>query len=284
MKRFLILFFVFLMGSRQIVHSQVTEVFDAAVGSLLTKMGIDQYIHYGQMVLDNISQINQLTIQAEYSAKAYQQAYNNLSRIGDIKSYDDFWNWYNRQLYLERRSREVFESMNVTVGSKKYAFTDIEGIAHGLDETYVQYWNNEFTEEQRKAMWLNLGLTPANYAYRQIWQEKEADLARKFLTLSEIQNEEYMAQMGRGKAKKDRLAMDALAEQDNKIGEKELAALNLDTNIDSNKILNDIAMMTAAQLELQAADYYSKQTPIVSPVFADWTEDGFRPLDPVDLE
>jgi hypothetical protein len=288
MRKISILFcLVFIILAAQPSHAQIPgalAVFDLEASGLLTQLGLDQYIYYGQQLLDNASQISNLVTQVEYTAKSYQQAAGNLSRIGGIKSWDDFMDWYNRQLYLERRAMETFENMHVSVGNKQYAFSDIEGIARGIDEAYVQYWNDEFTEEQRRAMWLELGLTPANYAYRQVFQQKEAALARKFLALSEIQNEHYMNTVSRTREIKDRLGEDASLPLNEKIGEKELAALQLEMLADINKTLNDTAMMTAAQLELQGIDIYNRRTPVTEPVLAEWPENGFRPLEPVDLE
>jgi hypothetical protein len=278
MKRFLIMFFVFLAASGQIVHSQPMQVIDVAVADLTTKLGWEQYIYYGQQLADNALQITHLVSQVEYTAKTYEQAFNNLSRIGEIKNYDDFWDWYNRQLYLERTAMETFGRMNVSIGSKQYSLTDIEGIARGLDESYVQYWNDEFTEEQRREMWIGLGLTPANYAYRETFREKEHALARKFLALSEIQNREYMDQVSRGNEIKEHLAADVFRPQEDKIGEKELSALQLEMLVNMNKTLNDLSMMTAAELEYLGIDYYKKQEPVYSPVLSVWPQDGFGKL------
>jgi hypothetical protein len=48
--------------------------------------------------------------------------------------------------------------------------------------------------------------------------------------------------------------------------------------MENNKVLNDMAMMQANQLEMQATQYYLDQAQADSPVLSDWPEDGFRPF------
>jgi hypothetical protein len=100
--------------------------------------------------------------QIEHWKFQVEHTLQNLKNAGDIKSWSDFMSWYNRQLYMEKQTMDSFQKANIKIGSKNYSLYDIEGIAGTVDDTYVKYWNMEFTEKQRKEMWLGLGLTPSN--------------------------------------------------------------------------------------------------------------------------
>jgi hypothetical protein len=63
--------------------------------------------------------------------------------------------------------------MHITIGKKNYKITDVEGIAYGFKDTFIDYWDRELTEEQRREMWIELGVTPSNYAYISTWRERE---------------------------------------------------------------------------------------------------------------
>jgi hypothetical protein len=276
MKRFLLLSSVVVFLPCQIVHSQLA-VFDAAVSTIMEKTHFDQVIHYAQMIDQAINQVNLIKNQIEHAVYMANMAVQNLTSA-DINSFDDFMDWYNRQLYLERMTVESFKNMNVTIGKKNYNFMDIEGMAGGFNETYIEYWNNEFTEEQRKEMWLTLGLTPSNYAYVQPFRERGRELAREFLAASSIRNNEYMKNMQANNLRQDKLARDKYLGLEEKMGEKEVLMMILESSMENNKVLNDIAMYQAMEMERKAVEMYMDQTPMQEPQFSSWPENGFRPL------
>jgi len=80
-------------------------------------------------------------------------AYKNMASLQDVDSWDDFMSWYNRQLYLERASENAWNNINVTVGKKQYHITQIEDMAYAAKENYGDYWDKEFTDEQRREIW-----------------------------------------------------------------------------------------------------------------------------------
>ena len=258
-------------------HSQMF-VIDAAVATVLEKTKIDQGIHYAQMVLDNVEQIALLGQQIEHMYNTVKMAAQNLQSLGDIEDFKDFMDWYNRQLYYERMTIETFNGMNVNIGKKNYKLTDIEGMAYGVKETYFDYWENEFTEEQRREMWLSLGLTPANYAYVQPFREKGRELARKFLTAGEIQNRKYMNNMERNNERQKKLAKDKNLGIDEKMGEKEILMMIAETSIANNEALQDLIMLQTDLMAKQAVDMFLEETPASGPQFSKWTRDGFRAL------
>jgi hypothetical protein len=276
MKKIYVLFcLVFIIWVGQPGHAQLA-VFDTVVESLLGNSIAAQATYYAQQLYDNAMQITNTVSQLEHMANTVKMQVNNLSRIGEINSWDDFMEWHNRQLYLERKTEETFLGMNVSIGNKNYSLWDVEGIAYGIKDTVE--WKDEFTPEQQKEMWLRLGLTSSNYAYVQTWKEREKDLARKFLTSSSIQNNEYMQRMIRNSAFLRRLAGDADLDIDEKIGEKELEAMEVEVAIDTNKLLNDLVMIATDFMELKAVEMYQAQTPMDQPFYSDWPDDVFKPL------
>jgi len=279
MKKLWILFLVVIFMPCQIAYGQFSVV-APVLETFMELSYIEQAVSFAQMLKDNIEQIQHLKSQAENMARSVEMAAKNWSHIGDIKSFDDFMDWYNRQLYLEKKTEDAFTGMNVTIGKKNYSLWDIEGIGHGLQETYIDYWDKEFTEEQRKEMWVGLGLTPSNYVYVQTWKQRERELARQFLTRTTVQNDEYMDDMSRADEILKHLAEDNARDDDEKIGEKELQALQVELLVMNNKALNNLLMMQAEQMEWQAVEKYQTQTSpsVDAPVYSDWPEDGFRQL------
>jgi len=119
MKRLLILvlvvFFVPMLSYGQM------DVADGLLRALIAGSAAEQAIYYVQSIAQGVEQIASLEKQVEYTIKSYEQSLNNLKTIGDVKSWDDFTDWHNRQLYLERRAEENFTGMNVSVGNKNYS-------------------------------------------------------------------------------------------------------------------------------------------------------------------
>jgi len=278
MKRILIVLLFVILFPYHVVYGQFIPLLTAPLEFLTEHSGIAEYLFYIQQLTDNVVQIEHLIRQAENTSKMYEMSFKNLTKIGDVKSWNGFMDWYNRQLYLERSAEEAFNNMNFSVGGKSYSVLDVEGIAHGINETYVEYWNKEFSPDQRREMWTRLGLTPANYAYVQLWKEKEMDIAKKFLTSPGIQNNEYMKQMIRNNEILQKLAGDSLSDDDEKIGEKEIAALSLETEIATNKALNDLNVMVSEIQEKLAVDMYKEKAPADSPAVSDWPDGGFTPF------
>jgi len=250
--------------------------FDAALNSLLAGTWVEQAAYYGQMIANELEQAVHLAQQVEYTVKSYEMAAKNLASIGDIRSWDDFKDWHNRQLYLERKTEEAFSNMNVTIGKKNYSIFDIEGITGGLDDTYVKFWENEFTEDQRREMWVGLGLTPANYAYVQTWQTREQELTRQALAGTAVQNEQYMESMEKTNDILNTLATDVGVGE---LGDKEMQAMQIKLLAQANKTLNDLIMAIALQNEMIAVEKRLEQTPADAPLLSEFPEDGFGALD-----
>jgi hypothetical protein len=161
--------------------------------------------------------------------------------------------------------------MSVTIGKKSYKLTDVDNIGYGLKDTYIDYWDKEFNEDQRKEMWTGFGLTPSNYVYVQTWREREKKLAQELLAARSIQNQEYTTTMERNKAKLD--ALEEYSKKDSgdptKMGDKGVNAITAEMAIHNNKALHDINMNLAIMMERQAIEMYQRNTPNDSPPVSD---------------
>jgi len=270
MKKLFVLFFVVLLVPVLSFGLTVMPVIDSSLNALIAGTWVEEAIYFAQMVANDVQQITHLATQVDYTIKSYEKAAKNLATIGDVKSWDDFWDWHNRQLYLERMSEDAFNNMNVTVGSKNYSIFDVEGIASGAREDYVDFWDKEFTEDQRREMWIGLGLTPANYAYVQTWQAREQELARLFLAGTAVQNAEYVKSMADANDKKIRLKIDKDKGENGEIDDKEMQAMQIELLIDIFKSLSDLNMSVALQNELTAVQMRLNDTPAEAPLLSDW--------------
>jgi len=176
--------------------------------------------------------------------------------------------WYNRQLYYERMSIETVKGMNVNIGKKNYSIYDLEGMAEGFDDTYVKYWDKEFTEEQRREMWLGLGLSPSNYAYVQPYREKGRQVARELFTLAEIQNNKNKKSSEENKKDLDDLKYDSTLPLDKQMGEKAVMQRIWQVLIRNGETLEDISAIEAKRAQADGIDRKLKeplkQTPELS--------------------
>jgi len=168
-------------------YAQIGIISDAVIATLLETTHADQIIYYAQQLDQGIQQIEHFRYMVENTGKQMEMALQNLKSLKDIESWDDFMDFYNRQLYLERQAAEAFDNMSVKISKKDYKLTDVYGMAEGLMETHIDYWNKEFTEEQRKEMWLGLGLTPSNYAYVQPFREEANAITKRNLSMLQMQ-------------------------------------------------------------------------------------------------
>jgi hypothetical protein len=251
---------------------------DAALNALMAATGLTQVLHFAQQIAHQVAEIEHFATQVEHMKMQAQQAVQNLASIKDIDSWDDFMAFYNRQLYLERKTGEAWDNMNIKIGKKDYHISDISGMADGFNDTYVEYWNNEFTEDQRKAMWLELGLTPSNYAYVQPFRARANEHMKQGLTAVGIQNEWYMRNMASNNERKAKLAADKDKKTEDKLGSKEITMMILDSLMETNKVMNDIAMNQAYEREEKANQAALDKTPKTNPKISDWSIKGYEEL------
>jgi tetrahydromethanopterin S-methyltransferase subunit G len=280
MKRFFMFLLVVTFLPATTTHAQAGAVTAPILEALQATHLVEQALYWGKQAADMVEQIQKTSQMLQNMGRQVQNQINNLKNVSNIHNPQEFMTWYNRQLEIERRTEETWNNMNITIGKKKYSLTDIEGIAYGLKDTYVDYWNKEFTEEQRKEMWVSLGVTPANYAYIQTWKEREQQMAREFLTARAIHNKDFIANMKQDMQNLQFIEADKLKSEDDptKMGDKGAALINAETNIASNVILNKLEGHLADIKESMAIKLYQKITPSDELPMSMWTEDGFGRL------
>jgi ribosomal protein L18 len=122
-------------------------------------------------------------------------------------------------------------------------------------------------------MWLNLGMTPANYMYTQTWKAKEKEIYEIIMTNREVINEENMAAMERN----NELLARAMNED---VGEKGVMQAILEVLIDSNRATREGNLDAAAAREWEAARARREETVPNAPVLSDWWgQSYYRPID-----
>jgi len=272
MKKFLLVsLFVLLLPV--FVYPQMI-VADAMVQSLLTASHIEQAIHYAQVVVDNALQIKHLYDMGQKMVEQVRLTAQNIQNNLSVDSWDDFMNWYNRQLYMETQTVEMFKNMKVNVGGKSYHISDLQGVGEG----WKSQWNKEFSEDQRREMWYKLGLTPSNYAYRQVYNQKMFEIADMLYVAPDIINNEIIEDNIANNEINNALAKDSSLPEDERLGDKELQIYQLKLSMQMNKNLNDIKMQNAEMMRMQAIQLKLDNTPYDAPPLSEWPEDGFEEL------
>jgi hypothetical protein len=128
-------------------------------------------------------------------------------------------------------------------------------------------------------MWLNLGLSSANYAYVQTWKTREKELAQKILTKKDVINEENMAAAERENEMLKALEEDAKKPEDQRMGDKAVAQMNLKVSMDTNKTLRDMAYDQAEAEELRLIEKRANNPPPNPPRLSEtYGQEMFGPI------
>jgi hypothetical protein len=219
---------------------------------IMTATKLDQALYYAQSVSQMIASVENTYNQVQNMIRMEKMALDNLRHITEVKSFDDFMSWYNRQLYLERQAEQKFMNMGVKVGGQTIRMKEIDEIPGALRTSFVDPWKEGLSPEQRKSVWLNFGLTPANYMYVKAWEAREKELAINILTKRQIKNDEYQKAMTRNNEIAKQLNDDKHKSDEQKLGEKALLELLLEVMMDTNKATHDMHydQLEAAEREL----------------------------------
>ena len=148
---------------------------------------VNQVMNYTQFVNSARDAYQQL----QNMIRAEERALRNLRTIVDVRSFSDFMNWQNRQLFLAREVEWHYHRMNVNVGGSTFRMHEISGVPDAMRNTFGDPFAREFTDAEIRDMWIHLGLTPANYVYLQTWQQRNEEIGRRLLTYSDILHEEH---------------------------------------------------------------------------------------------
>jgi hypothetical protein len=246
----------------------------------MTTTHADQVIYYAQSIAQLVESAQTAYQQFQTALRMEQRALKNLKGITDVNSWDDFMDWYNRQLYLERQTENRFLSLGVSIGGKKYRLKDIEEIPNAAKTQYYDYWGEDLSEKQKKEVWTTLGLTPANYAYVQTWETREKDLMKKLLIKKYSVNEENMRALERSNEMLNSIAGDRDKSEDEKMGEKELLSMIAELLIDNNRVVRQQAYDNAEAEEHRiTAERAAKVPQARTDLSETWGEDFFGPIE-----
>ena len=270
MKRLWVVFaaVVFLASPR--ASAQMVVELGAVTQTLMERSRIERVIYYGQMVAQQVQAAANTYAQVQAMIRAEQRAFENLAGIRNINSYSDFMGWYNRQLSLEREAAERFNRIGIQVGNHTYSIADIKDIPNAVRTTYgAEYWESQFTPEQRREMWINLGLSPSNYIYQSTWANREEDLARRVLIRRGILHEDNQMAASRHAA----MLEEAMQEG---TGEKAILQASLDVLVDTNHLIRQGLLDEAQWREHQLAQQRLNTIPPNPPVLSEmWGRELF---------
>ena len=172
-------------------NAQGFPVIDAILNTTTLGNGIESAIHFAQQIYQTVQSVQEMYSQTQLMIKQAERAVKNIMSVTDIRSFDDFMRWTNRQLYMAQDIEGRFNNLGVVIGGKKFSARDIDDIPGALRESFDDsYWSSQFTESQRMEMYSKLGLSPANFMYLQKWKQREDEFAKNAQFMSEINEEE----------------------------------------------------------------------------------------------
>jgi hypothetical protein len=246
----------------------LTSNFGTQIGHMLTQ--IDEMRKSVAAAEDQL----QRTIAAE------KRALNNLKGVTDIKSWDDFMKWTNRQLYLERQAEDRFNNMGVKLGTKTYTMATIEDIPKASLNYVTDLFKDDFSDAEKKEIWTKMGLAPSNYTYLQVWNTREKNLAKSLLTKKDTINEDNQKWYERMNDIKNILVDDATKPEDEKLQEKGLLQYLLEVMMDTNKVTREMSYDNAVMNEYKLSQDKQAETPPTPPQLSDgWNRtDDFGPI------
>jgi hypothetical protein len=138
MKKFIFLLVIVGFLSVQKAQAQIVMVADAVVQGMLEKTNGEQLFYYGEMAANQIANMQQFLYMVSNLEKQIQQNVQTLQSAKDITNFKDFMDWYNRSLYMERRTLDTLNNLDIKIGKKSDHFTDIENMAYGMKDTYIE--------------------------------------------------------------------------------------------------------------------------------------------------
>jgi len=245
----------------------------ALTQSIMQATRIEQVVYYIQMIQQQVQAATNTYNQFQAIMRAEKRALENLKGIKNVNSYSDFMGWYNRQLDLEREMDSRWKNLNIQIGGSSYHIKDIQDIPKGIEGAYgSDYWEKEFTPEQRKAMWHNLGLSPANYAYQNTWASREESLGTRILLRRGFINEENATALERWAS---------MLEESGKeeTGEKMLLQAALDVAVDTNTKIRESLEDNAAWREYEYSRHRLANTPVSPLRLSDsWNRGSFSQI------
>ena len=250
--------------------------------TILVETRAGQVIQHAQMMGEHARSAATIYSQLQTARRMYEMARNNVSRINDVRSWDDFMRWYNRQLALEQMTVRQLDRTGIRIGGQTYGLRQIMEIPRAMGARHAEideFWEGQFTPEQRRQMWLQLGLTPANYAFVSAWRGIQDGALQRMAVRPAVEEE-----IGRGvtlamaghihavDAARMTAGSDWTADHELLSVLIEMHGLTVDELLRMNMTLAELMEWIAAREMLDRAP---GGAPLTSAV---WDEQAFRPL------
>jgi len=254
------------MGAR----AQVSIVSAPLLESLMAETHAEDILYYVQQVEQMVQSVETAYRQYETFLRAEERALANLEGITKVESYEDFMNWYNRQVSLEKAAEKRIAGMKLSIGDEAYDLAEINSIPEAFANQgakAVDVWKNGLSPQERKRVYVNMGLSPGNYEYIKAWGEKEKAIMDLLLTNADIVNEDNMEAAERNQE----IADQAL---NGDVGEKGVMQAMLEIMLDTNIAIRQANYDAAKARELEAVRTAQAKTPATPSGISDtWGKD-----------
>jgi hypothetical protein len=86
-----------------------------------------------------------------------------------------------------------FNSIGMNIGGQRYGIREAMDIPGALVNDFKETAAGDFTEAQRRRMYVKLGMTPANYYYVKTWQGRIENAVENMAVMTDLLNEEGAA-------------------------------------------------------------------------------------------
>ena len=215
-----------------------------AVAALLEVQILADAVFYAGQLAEMAMAVKHAYAQLKELKDSAERAVNNLKGVADIQSISDFKNWFNRQLYLERETEYRFNRLGVKIGKTNYKLFDIDKIPDALKYEYYDKFKNDFSEEEKRDMWVSMGLSPGNYAYIKTWQDRNEKIAREIRTHNDVFADEFEEAANRNDNLMNKYAVENLQLDQNEIlKESHITGMHTEMSVRENtmsimKLLN----------------------------------------------
>jgi hypothetical protein len=227
----------------------------AAAAAIATAIEGTQIEHLAATIINGIQIAKEVVIaynHLQYGIKTAMAAIQNLKSFdfSKMKTLDDWMNFANRQMDLERRTEAIFSNIGVRVGGKDYGLLDTLDIPQAIAENEFNQWNSQFTDRERKKMWVQYGLKPANYYYMKTWQQREKDLVGKMaakpeaVTESQTETAEKVEKIVANSRSTD--SANALSQ-----AQIEMQGIQTQETMETNRLLAEQSALMAAEAQLK---------------------------------
>jgi len=106
--------------------------------TILVETRAGQVIQHAQMMGEHARSAATIYSQLQTARRMYEMARNNVSRINDVRSWDDFMRWYNRQLALEQMTVRQLDRTGIRIGGQTYGLRQIMEIPRAMGARHAE--------------------------------------------------------------------------------------------------------------------------------------------------